>query len=87
MCITLATVITTTGHTSIVDSLIFPDFAVYHCPDRKRAWLYKTDEPDRRIVADKDMEEPPTQQQVNQWVVDYLNDLLNKELAKMTKKG
>ena len=83
VCCTLANVVTTTGRTSITESPTFQDFAAYFCPDRKHAWLYKVDEPEHRVVDNRQMDVAPTEDEVNKWVVDFLNGRLNEELAKL----
>ena len=83
MCITLATVKPRGAWGDIIHSILFKDFAAYFCPVRKRAWLYKTNEPDQRIVAEKQMDVAPTEDQVSQWVVDWLNKRINEELNKI----
>lgn len=83
MEITLAAIQLTTGFSSTIRSSVFTDFAAHYCPVRKRAWLYKVNEPRRPILAEKGMEQAPTQQQVTNWVVDFLNGRLNEELAKL----
>jgi hypothetical protein len=66
-----------------VQSNTFADYAAHYCPVKKHAWLYVIQNRHYRIVADKDMEQTPTPQQVTNWVVDFLNGRLNEELAKL----
>jgi hypothetical protein len=70
-----------------IHSNIFTDFVARYDPSRKHAWLCRPTNPGYITLADKDMEQEPTQQQVTNWVVDFLNGRLNEELAKLTQKG
>ena len=70
-----------------IHSNAFPDYAAHYCPVKKQAWLYAIRNDRYIIVADKNMEEPPTEQEVTNWVVSFLNSRLNHELARLAKEA
>ena len=68
-----------------IRSNTFTDYAAHYSPMKKQAWLYNMIDRGYLIVANKDMEQPPTEREVTKWVVNFLNGRLNEELAELTK--